>query len=70
MTRAADPNSAGSQFFIVLNDSKFLDNHNQYTVLGRVTDGMDVLDKIASMNTFENDQPEQARINSVRIEEN
>jgi cyclophilin family peptidyl-prolyl cis-trans isomerase len=68
MTRAADPNSAGSQFFIVLNDSKFLDN--QYTVLGRVTDGMDVLDKIASMNAFENDQPEQARINSVRIEEN
>jgi dolichyl-diphosphooligosaccharide---protein glycosyltransferase len=68
MTRAAVPNSAGSQFFIVLNDSKFLDN--QYTVLGRVTDGMDVLDKIASMNTFENDQPEQARINSVRIEEN
>jgi dolichyl-diphosphooligosaccharide---protein glycosyltransferase len=68
MARMADPNCAGSQFFIVLKDSKFLDN--QYTVLGRVTDGMDVLDKIASMNTFENDQPEQARINSVRIEEN
>jgi dolichyl-diphosphooligosaccharide--protein glycosyltransferase len=70
MARAADPNSAGSQFFIVLNDSQFLDN--QYTVFGRVIEGMDVVDKIASINTNEENQPidpEQARIKSVRTEE-
>jgi dolichyl-diphosphooligosaccharide--protein glycosyltransferase len=70
MARAADPNSAGSQFFIVLNDSQFLDN--QYTVFGRVIEGMDVVDKIASINTNKENQPidpEQARIKSVRTEE-
>ena len=70
MARATDPNSAGSQFFIVLNDSQFLDS--QYTVFGRVTDGMDIVDKIASIPTSEKDQPvdpEQARIKSVRIGE-
>ncbi|HET6640968.1 MAG TPA: peptidylprolyl isomerase, partial [Nitrososphaeraceae archaeon] len=70
MARAADPNSAGSQFFIVLNDSQFLDN--QYTVFGRVIEGMDVVDKIASINTNNENQPidpAQARIKSVRTEE-
>ena len=55
IARAAEPNSAGSQFFVDHNDLKFLDN--QYTVFGRVTDGMDVVDNIASINTFENDKP-------------
>jgi dolichyl-diphosphooligosaccharide--protein glycosyltransferase len=70
MARAADPNSAGSQFFIVLNDSQFLDK--QYTVFGKVIEGMDVVDKIASINTNKENQPidpEQARIKSVRIGE-
>jgi dolichyl-diphosphooligosaccharide---protein glycosyltransferase len=70
MARATDPNSAGSQFFIVLNDSQFLDN--QYTIFGRVTEGMNTVDKIASVPTNEKDQPvhpEKARIKSVRIEE-
>lgn len=70
MARAADPNSAGSQFFIVLNDSQFLDN--QYTVFGKVIEGMDVVDKIASINTNKENQPvdpEEARIRSVRTEE-
>jgi cyclophilin family peptidyl-prolyl cis-trans isomerase len=69
MARAADPNSAGSQFFIVLNDSQFLDN--QYTVFGRVIEGMDVVDRLASINTNKENQPidpEQARIKSVRTE--
>lgn len=44
MARAADPNSANSQFFIVTNDSRFLDN--QYTVWGRVIKGMEFVDKI------------------------
>jgi peptidylprolyl isomerase len=44
MARAASPNSADSQFFIVLADSTYLDN--QYTVWGRVTKGMEFVDKI------------------------
>jgi peptidylprolyl isomerase len=44
MARASNPNSANSQFFIVLKDSRFLDG--QYTVFGRVIEGMEVVDKI------------------------
>ena len=44
MARSSNPNSANSQFFIVFDEAKFLDK--QYTVWGRVTDGMDVVDKI------------------------
>ena len=44
MARTNDPNSAQSQFFIVLKDSNFLDG--QYTVWGRVTSGMEFVDKI------------------------
>jgi peptidylprolyl isomerase len=44
MARAQSPNSADSQFFIVFDDSSFLDN--QYTVWGEVTDGMDFVDMI------------------------
>jgi len=43
MARSQSPNSANSQFFIVLDDSGFLDN--QYTVWGRVIEGMDNIDK-------------------------
>ena len=56
MARTNDPNSAGSQFFIVLNDSKFLDN--QYTVFGKVTEGLEIVDKIANSTTNPMDQPE------------
>ncbi len=44
MARAQDPNSADSQFFIVFDEARFLDN--QYTVWGQVIDGMDHVDKI------------------------
>jgi len=44
MARAQDPNSANSQFFIVTDDSRFLDG--QYTVWGRVVKGMEFVDKI------------------------
>jgi peptidyl-prolyl cis-trans isomerase B (cyclophilin B) len=47
MARASDPNSASCQFFIVVNDSKFLDN--EYSVFGRVLQGMDVADKIVAV---------------------
>ncbi|MEO0372048.1 MAG: peptidylprolyl isomerase [Pseudomonadota bacterium] len=44
MARSSSPNSANSQFFIVFDDATFLDG--QYTVVGRVTSGMDIVDKI------------------------
>ena len=44
MARTNDPNSANSQFFICLDDARFLDN--QYTVWGEVTDGMDAVDAL------------------------
>jgi cyclophilin family peptidyl-prolyl cis-trans isomerase len=69
MARSQDPDSAGSQFFIVLKDSNFLDG--QYTVFGRVTDGMDsVVDKIASLKTDSADAPivaEQAKMTNVTV---
>jgi cyclophilin family peptidyl-prolyl cis-trans isomerase len=50
MARSKDPDRAGSQFFIVLKDFKFLDG--QYTVFGKVVAGMDeVVDKIAALDT-------------------
>ena len=56
MARSKDPDSAGSQFFIVLKDSKFLDG--QYTVFGKVVAGMDeVVDKIAALDTDSADAP-------------
>ena len=44
MARSNHPDSANSQFFICLADTRFLDN--QYTVFGQVTEGMDIVDKI------------------------
>ena len=55
MARAQDPNSAGSQFFIVVADSNFLDG--QYTVFGEVIEGMDVADKIVDVKRDGNDNP-------------
>lgn len=46
MARAQDPNSASSQFFITVADSEFLDGN--YAAFGHVTEGQDILDKIAS----------------------
>ena len=71
MARSRDPDSAGSQFFIVLRDSKFLDG--QYTVFGKVTSGMEeVVDKIAALSTDSADAPleiEQAKILRVFVAE-
>ncbi|HKF42540.1 MAG TPA: peptidylprolyl isomerase [Thermoanaerobaculia bacterium] len=55
MARANDPNSASSQFFIVVKDSTFLDN--QYSAFGEVVSGMDVADKIAATPRGANDRP-------------
>ena len=55
MARAADPDSAGSQFFICVADSPFLDG--KYTVFGEVVSGMDVADKIANQQRDKTDNP-------------
>ena len=67
MARAQDPDSAGSQFFIVTSDSVFLDR--QYTVFGQVKEGMDVADKIVNMNKDGNDCPlEKVVMTKVTLE--
>jgi cyclophilin family peptidyl-prolyl cis-trans isomerase len=68
MARSQDPDSAGSQFFIVLKDSNFLDG--QYTIFGKVKSGMDAVDKIATLKTDDADapiNPEQAEIIKVTV---
>jgi len=68
MARGTDINSAGSQFFIMTGDAPFLDG--KYTIFGKVIQGQQVVDKIASLQTDLNDRPvdfEAARIKSIRI---
>lgn len=48
MARSADPNSAGSQFFVCLTRENCQHLDNQYTAFGKVTEGMDVVEKIAA----------------------
>ena len=55
MARAMAPDSAGSQFFIMHKNSSHLDG--QYAAFGKLTDGFEVLDEIASVKTDWNDKP-------------
>jgi len=67
MARSRHPDSAGSQFFIVVKDSPFLDG--KYTVFGKVEKGMDVADKIVNTPRDDRDNPlEPVVIQSIRIE--
>ncbi len=68
MARAADPDSAGSQFFICVADSFFLDG--QYTLFGEVVSGMDVADKIVNQPRDRMDNPIERVEMKVRIVEN
>lgn len=68
MARAMDPNSAGSQFFIMHADGPFLDG--QYAAFGAVTEGMDEVDRIANVPTGFNDAPvHKVVIEKITIEE-
>ena len=67
MARSQDPDSAGSQFFIVVNDAPFLDG--KYTVFGKVTKGMDVADQIVNSPRDPRDNPnERIEMKIVKIE--
>jgi peptidyl-prolyl cis-trans isomerase B (cyclophilin B) len=65
MARAQDPNSAGSQFFICVKDSAFLDR--QYTAFGRVVRGMEVADKIVNEARDARDNPKERTEIKVRV---
>ena len=67
MARAMDPNSAGSQFFIMTSTSPHLDG--QYASFGRVTEGMEVADEIVNQKTDFRDKPKVDQvIKSIRVE--
>ena len=68
MARSTDPNSAGSQFFIMHANNTGLDH--QYSVFGEVTEGLDVVDKIANLQRDQNDCPlENAKMVKVSVTE-
>ena len=70
MARATDPDSAGSQFFIVTSDNNTASLDNQYTVFGEVTEGIDVAHKIENLPRNNNDCPlEEAKMLHVSISE-
>ncbi|MCR4888372.1 MAG: peptidylprolyl isomerase [Ruminococcus sp.] len=60
MARAQDPDSAGSQFFIMHEDASYLDG--QYAAFGKVVEGMDVVDEIAETATDYRDKPLEAQV--------
>lgn len=69
MARAMNPNSAGSQFFIMHQDSSHLDG--QYAAFGKVTEGMEEVDRIAGVKTGPQDKPlESQAIASMTVELN
>lgn len=68
MARSMDPNSAGSQFFIMHEAAPHLDG--QYAAFGKVIEGLDVVDEIASVETGFQDAPvEKVIMEKVEVEE-
>ena len=66
MARSMMPNSAGSQFFIMVDNAPHLDG--QYAAFGKVTEGMEVVDEIASTPTDMRDRPKsEMRIKTVEL---
>ncbi|MBD9000881.1 MAG: peptidylprolyl isomerase [Coprococcus catus] len=67
MARSMMPNSAGSQFFVMHANAPHLDG--QYAAFGKVVEGLDVVDKIASVRTGWQDKPvEEQKIQSMTVE--
>ena len=68
MARSQSPDSAGSQFFIMHEDAPHLDG--QYAAIGMVVEGMDVVDKIASVKTGYADRPvDEQKIKKITVTE-
>jgi peptidyl-prolyl cis-trans isomerase B (cyclophilin B) len=65
MARSQDPNSAGSQFFIVVKDAAFLDG--QYTTFGKVLSGMAVADQIVNAPRDNRDNPNERIEMKVKV---
>ena len=65
MARTNDPNSASSQFFVCHDNASFLDNN--YTVFGKVIDGLDIIDMIANVAKDQNDNPLEKVEMTVRM---
>ena len=72
MARANDPDSAGSQFFIMADEATHL--NGQYAAFGKVTEGLDIIKTINSVKTDSNDKPltdviiEEIRVDTKGIE--
>lgn len=67
MARAMSPNSAGSQFFLMHKNSPHLDG--AYAAFGKVTQGMDIVNKIAEVQTDRSDRPlQEQKIASMTVE--
>ena len=67
MARSMMPNSAGSQFFVMVEDAPHLDG--QYAAFGKVTDGIETADEIVSVPRDRMDKPfEDQRIQSIRVD--
>ena len=60
MARAMDPDSAGSQFFIMHKSADYLDG--QYAAFGRIIEGMDIVNKIAEVPTDWSDRPTEPQV--------
>lgn len=68
MARSMNPNSAGSQFFVMHKDAPHLDG--DYAAFGKITEGLDVLDKIAGVRTDWSDKPlEDQVIETITVTE-
>ncbi|WP_299088475.1 peptidylprolyl isomerase [uncultured Metabacillus sp.] len=67
MARTQEPDSAGSQFFIMVADSSHLDG--EYAAFGKVTEGMDVVDQIVNVETDQQDKPlEEQKIKHIKVD--
>ena len=69
MARTFEPNSAGSQFFIMSEDGTYLDG--QYAAFGKVTDGLDIVETLQNVPTGNDDKPiDDVVIESIRVDTN
>lgn len=67
MARTSNPNSADSQFFIMSGDAKHLDN--EYAAFGKVTEGIEIVDKISDVKVDKKDMPlEKISIESITVD--